>query len=404
LVSLAAFVNCSSGSSCLTNTDNDSAASGFGKDSLGNIYSTGFGIDGIGDSHFITRKSTNSGTTWATVDDFIYTGGNYSKALGFGTDTAGNLYAVGYGTDFLNAAHYLTRQSTDNGATWNTVDDFDYTDGTYSIAYAVGVDTAGNVYTVGVGHDAFSKSHYIVRMSVDQGLTWNTVDDFVFTGGNGSQAYGFGVDASGNVYTVGYGTDSSNASHYIVRKSTNHGTTWATIDDFVFTGGNYSVAMGFGVDSAGNLYSVGVGVDASFIKHYITRQSTNGGTSWATVDDFTYAVGATQATANSIVADSSGHIYTSGFATDTSNISHYITRVSTNAGAAWATVDDFVYTAGSTPNTANALGLDSSGNVYSVGMGTDVNSHSHFVTRMSSTHGAAWATVDDFIYAAPSCL
>jgi hypothetical protein len=99
-------------------------------------------------------------------------------------------------------------------------------------------------------------------------------------------AWGVTTDAKGNVYVVGNGFTSDGAAHWLVRTSSDGGNTWMTIDDLPFHGGGG--ANGIAVDSTGRLNVVGEFFDASSVSHSLLRRSSDGGATWVNLDDFVY--------------------------------------------------------------------------------------------------------------------
>jgi hypothetical protein len=62
--------------------------------------------------------------------------------------------------------------------------------------------------------------------SADSGTNWTVADTFV------GDASSFAADDAGNLYVAGRATDSAGQDHWVVRKSTDHGQTWATVDNY----------------------------------------------------------------------------------------------------------------------------------------------------------------------------
>jgi hypothetical protein len=362
-------------------TDNEAFA--IEGDALGNIYSTGYSVDSVGTVHLIVRKSANLGASWGDVDNYVYPGGNDTDAFAFGVDALGNLYSAGQGKDGGGTSHYIVRKSSNLGASWVNADDYIYPGGPGSEAEAFGVDALGNLYSAGVAIDGVGTDHLIVRKSSNSGASWGTVDDYVYPGGTSTQATGFGVDASGDIYTSGIGQDGAGTMHFIVRKSSNSGASWANVDDYVYPGGTDTEANAFlKIDVLGNLYSAGFGKDGVGTYHLIVRKSTNLGVSWANVDDYVYP-GGTETSAVSFGSDVLGNLYSAGYGRDGVGTFHLIVRKSTNSGVSWANVDDYVYPGG-TDTDAYAFGSDVFGNIYSAGYAADSVGTNHLIARKQS--------------------
>ncbi len=306
------------------------------------------------------------------------------------------------------AAIVLTR--TAGAQTWTTVDDFVYASGQQVTATALGADTAGNTYAAGWGGDAAGIPHALVMKSADAGNTWSTIQDFNYASGADSFFEGFGVDAGGNLYAVGMGWTNSvsrrstvTTGHWIVRRSADKGATWATVDDFSLALGRMAWALNFTTDSAGNLYVAGAANDGTAIR-WIVRKSIDGGSTWFTADNFSY--GANTTWGRGIVSTPDG-LFVAGFG-DTLVVTsskpkltvesyHWLVRKSVDGGASWATVDDFQYSPGN-GTAAYGITADTAGGLYVVGQSGVYSSGTtpRWLVRKSANAGASWATVDDF--------
>src|ERR1043166_3232260 len=140
--------------------------------------------------------------TWQTVDDFQYTAGKNAYATGLAKDPAGNIYAAGYAQDGGGAWHAVAMKSGPGGAAWGTIDDYSFVNPAYA---AIAADESGNLYAAGQnGLFADGSYHWFVRRSTDAGLSWSTVDDFAF--GKDANARALTTDSAGNVYVVGQTT------------------------------------------------------------------------------------------------------------------------------------------------------------------------------------------------------
>ncbi|HEU0038049.1 MAG TPA: hypothetical protein VFR76_02130, partial [Verrucomicrobiae bacterium] len=83
------------------------------------------------------------------------------------------------------------------------------------------------------------------------------------------------------------------ALEWTVRRSTNGGATWTTVDTFVLPSTGSSIyraeARGIGADALGNLYVVGRAAaqyKGSGYFHWVVRKTANGGASWTTDDNY----------------------------------------------------------------------------------------------------------------------
>jgi hypothetical protein len=95
------------------------------------------------------------------------------------------------------------------------------------------------------------------------------------------------------------------SSHWIVRKSTNGGNSWTTVDDYQLVADNSSSARCVATDANGNLVVAGSGAGK-----WVVRKSAGGTGPWTTVDVFQN--GGSVTTPNAIAADAFGNVFVGG--------------------------------------------------------------------------------------------
>jgi hypothetical protein len=354
-----------------------------------------------------TSFSAKASNPWILVDDFQYL--SSAEALGVAQDVYGTLYAVGQGAS-NGVWRALTRRSTDGGVSWTTVDDYLYPNSQASGAHfnSVGTDAAGNVYAVGQASVAGTLAagggnHWIVRKSSDGGITWATMDDF-FGPGVGAGAYATGVLAhnSSGIYVMGYGDSATTGSgrkvtyviSMVVRRSTDHGATWSTVD-------NFSGAQPSGAaitDSGAGIFVGGLGSGGSIVRF----SSSGNANTWSTVDSYTPSLGAEPYAAGT---DANGNVYFAGWVgagTKQCSYADWFVRRSTDNGVTWSNADSLPPQG--TPCGLSAIvhgfGLDSSDNIVTVGI-DDYGTLAPFWLTRSSASGVAgaWSNTDEYQYA-----
>ena len=340
--------------------------------------------------------------SWQTVDDFQYSAGMAAGSYGLVVAPNGTLFSGGFGLD-SSGVHGLVMASIDGGNTWsNPLDDFMYP-GVSATRYDGGmaVDANGNVYAAGqalLNHTLTSR--WLVRRGSDNGLTWSTVDDFSL-GGTHNQAHAIATDSAGNIYVAGLASTSTGYGTYewVVRKGVN-GTSWSTVDDF---GPNTSSqAFGVIVHPTAGVFVAGsslVTVGRNSFQAWTVRRSLDGGATWTTVD--TFQLGCVSI-ARGLGIDARGNLYAVGVANETikgKTRTHWIVRKSTNgAGGTWTTVDDFQVAADG-ETIAVGLATNSAGDLFVAGMGsTTATGPSQWFVRRNPGGVGAWSTVDNFQY------
>ncbi len=204
----------------------------------------------------LLEASTNSGSTWFTMD---------TATESFSVDSSGNLFDLdaGAGLWVLPPGGYWQEldcncqcfavapngtlydltgggilQSTSNfGATWTTVN---------SATEAFGLGPNGAIYDLGIGGAPLIRASFA-------GASWATVD---------TNAQSFGLSANGTLFTLDTGGK--------LRSLAYPGASWTTLD---------TVSQSFAVTANGTLYSLDVGG--------ALRASATGSTSFTTLDTTT---------------------------------------------------------------------------------------------------------------------
>lgn len=321
---------------------------------------------------------------WGNVEMFQLPNHRGNQPASIAADQAGRLFVAGYSLGLGLPYTFLVRRSVDGGANWETVLTFEMPSSSQvTLGCQLAVDPAGQVYLVhGNGDTAWQggpdSSHWIVRKSVDHGDTWDIVDDYALEVGFPSMPSAVTSDAAGAIYVSGYAwTSTLTSGKPLFRRSTNGGQSWTTVDGAGYGGASALVAMQRSLFAAG-------GDESGW---WSVWRSTNAGAAWARVDHYQSAQPNSYATG--LTADRNGNLYAVGRGTDAGQVSHWIVRRSTDGGGSWATVDDYqtLYPGAG----ANAVTTDAMGRVLVVGIKSG-----SWAVRSSSDGGASWMTTDDF--------
>jgi hypothetical protein len=366
-----------------------SAAHALAKDPTGTIiYAAGEGGDSSS-NYALAFKSTDGGTNWSLMDDYV--GASY---IGIAADSAGTIYAAG--SDYLAGVNtWFTRRSTDEGVTWTTVDtvalaSFDAT--------GLAIDAARNVYVVG-GIRTNSVAYLIVRKGVG-GTSWATMAlparQSAESTDDPPRASGVFCHPSAGIFVVGHQftpkqpKGGSNNNAWTVWRSQDGGQTWAVIETFQLSFQEPSEAIGGGVDNAGNIYVVGIavgpvnGLQPSLrFQHWVVRKSADGGNTWSTADDFlpqpySSAYPAPQA----FGSDAHGNLFVAGFSLGSGppQPPQWLVRRSLAGTGTWQTVDTFQYASGQEAFPYAVIG-DISGHIFVAGYAYDASAGSHWIVR-----------------------
>jgi hypothetical protein len=266
--------------------------------------------------------------------------------------------------------------------------------GQYRYFTDLAIDAAGNVFAVGKYTTSTSKQHWFVRRQTAEQGAFATVNDYMLNNTH-TRAYGVTVIPSGvpnaGVYVVGHGGADAHGtnlgSRWIVRKSTNGGSTWSTVDSFQIepSTNSPSAAEAVVADHTGVLHVVGRvstrvrtgGTNKNptyrYDHRWYLRSSSNGGSSWSSEDvypEFVKTLFLGQAVEGwfnpeAVVTDQAGKVYIAGPVDALTVNSRSVVR--TNADGAWSTSDDF-HADGEGYTRAYGLARDSSGAIYVGGM------------------------------------
>ena len=130
-------------------------------------------------------------------------------------------------------------------------------------AYGITVDSSGNVYVCGFGNNSSGNGvQSISKYNTSGTIQWQRTLTDTYTSPSDA-AYGITVDSSGNVYVCGYGINSSGNLVQSISKWNNSGTIqWQrTLTDTYSS--PYGGAQGITVDSSGSVYVCGFGRNSS---------------------------------------------------------------------------------------------------------------------------------------------
>jgi len=274
------------------------------------------------------------------------------------------------------------------GQSWVTADDYQANTNYWTYGTTIAAGGSSNLFaagTVTTTNGDFGESVYgVVRRSMNRGHTWEVVDTFL----DWWQVKASIVSPAGVVVVVGEAIANSEAPHWLVRLSADGGSTWATADDYADSPWNRSGAVAVEVAADGTIYVAG-NADSGNGGHWIVRQSIDQGNSWATVVDETFG----HLTGMKLT---SAGMFLTGFwgKLDASNNSIETWRVARSADhlASWSVVDDWL-SLGSSSCQALGIAEDRKGNLVVAGVQRfGGGTRSDWVVRRSTDGGNTWTT------------
>ena len=239
-------------------------------DGAGGVYAVGnvFLADSSksSSSRWVVRRSADGGATWQTTDLFQSAAGKGAFARAVCVDGATGAVFVAGTDDSTTPSRWLIRKSVDGGATFSTLAGSAYPSG--GTPYAVKVDAAGAIYVA--GNNAVTTSskritttttHGIVRRSGNGGASFATVDDFQYAANANFAFRDLLVDSLGRVTACGSGDDAPATvfpryAHWVVRQSSDGTAPFVTVDDYLPSGAKNASTSGL-AEAAGSLFACG---------------------------------------------------------------------------------------------------------------------------------------------------
>ena len=287
---------------------------------------------------------------------------------------------------------------------WQTVDLFQLVPPYSAIAADIGVGSDGTTL-YSVGSSVMSSAGYlagVVRKSTDSGATWTTVDAYVDSNPYWVQATyrGFGSGSGGNVFAAGElwdgGSSSTGTKTWLVRESADGGATWVTADAFYQGPTAKPSCTDVKVNPyTGDVFAVGLGNTGSTSGFYwAVRKRAANSLNFTTVD----YVGAPPVNeARAVGFHPTAGVFVVGRMGDGTRYLWTVRR-SLNGGATWTTVDTFQDSA-KTYSEARGIAVSGSGAIYVCGKAAQVvkgKTVNNWVVRRSLNGGTSWTTVDRF--------
>jgi hypothetical protein len=363
----------------------------------GSLFSAGSATLADGRRVGVVRTSTDAGQSWSLINVFSGEGWAWTHNRAITASPSGVLFSAGElwdglpSTSTTGTKNWFVRRSLDMGITWTTQDVYEQgVTGKPSCA-DIKVAASGEIYAAGItaGNNGATGWFWLVRKSADGGNNWSTVDQF--SSGGVSQANAIGTHPSGSVFVVGSAINrrGDNSANWTVRRTRDGGATWTTVDTLQSEKPFSSAASGIAVDPAGVVYVCGraqIAVKGLLKDYWVVRRSTDGGTTWSTVDKFS-AGNNLPAVANSLAFTPAG-IFVCGFSgpLDESSPSTWLVRrgsISPSGAITWSLSDSFQLAPEQTARAA-AITTDGAGSVFVSGRASDINGTSQLVTRRLS--------------------
>lgn len=228
-------------------------------DRSGNVYVTGRSINSYDAYDYLTVKYNSNGQQiWAAR--YNGTGNRNDEPIDIIVDSMGNVYVTGTSWGSGTGDDYVTiKYDTDGNQLWVARYDGFWNNGT-SRAYALAIDDSNCVYVAGASWGYSSFDYVIVKYNPDGNQIW------VARSWADGQPFDIVVDKSSNVYVTGrsYGQFTW-ADFLTVKYDANGNELWAK--RYNGTTNSYDAATAIAIDELGNVYVTGTSGDYITIKY-----------------------------------------------------------------------------------------------------------------------------------------
>jgi len=258
----------------------------------------------------------------------------------------------------------------------------------YDGASAIAVDGSGNVYVTGISgyiyseeeESAIAGDYVTIKYNINGIQLWVQRYDGPAKGMDWPSAVA--VDGLGNVYVTGFSLGLGSDNDYTtIKYNTNGKQLW--VKRYNGPGNGADNAFAVAVDGSGNVYVTGNSKGSDPYGDYATiKYNTNGKQLWVKRYN---GLGNGDDSANAIALDGSGNVYVTG-GSEYSGFNHdYVTiKFNTNGIQLWIARYNGP---GNEWDYAHAIAVDGSGNVYVTGMSEGSDTGSDYATIKYNTNG-----------------
>jgi uncharacterized delta-60 repeat protein len=337
---------------------------GIAVDSSGNVYVTGMSYRSGALYDYATIKYDSTGSqAWIAWYD---NSSNWDEPQALVLDSSGNVYVTGYSQVYTEdgwTSDYATVKYNSAGdEQWAVT--YDGPESDNDNAQMVTVDSSGNVYVTGesIGSNKYNE-YATIKYDINGIQQW--VKRYDGSANGDDEAAAIVVDSSGNIVVTGGSHGSSTGSDYATIKYDSTGDQlWIaryngpTNDEGLYFFGDF-MAM----DSSNYVYISGYSYGNGTADDYTTvKYDSSGNQEWVARYN---SPGNYRDYVSDITVDSTGNVYVTGIAYINERNYDYATVKYNSAGVEeWAATYDGP---GNKSDSAEAIAVDTSGNVYVTG-------------------------------------
>ena len=283
-------------------------------------------------------------------------GNGADEASAIAVDNVGNIYVTGDSYDPVTSHDYATVKYSSSGveqwvARYNGP--INYVD----FAFAVAVDSTGNVYITGDSYSSITNPDYVTVKYDSSGIEqWVVRYDGPANGYD--HAHAIAIDNAGNVYVTGWSYSTSTLLDITTVKYDSSGIEqWVARHDGPMNSWDYAYAIA--VDTMGYIYVAGESaVSDTFCDYATVKYDASGIEQWVARYN---GLGSESDQANGLAVDNAGNVYVTGSSRGFGTSYDYATVKYDSSGVEqWVARYDGP---GSYSDEANAIAIDNAGDI-----------------------------------------
>jgi len=341
-------------------------------DASDNVYVTGFSYgDGTGEDYATVKYDSSGNELWVARYDGPANDLDYANAIA--VDASGNVYVTGHSPGDGTSCDYATVKYDSSGnELW--VARYDGPANDLDSANAIAIDASGNVYVTGYSYNYATDGDYAtVKYDSSGNELW--VARYDGPANDRDSGFAIALDASGNVYVTGisYG-DGTSQDYATVKYDSSGNELWVARYNGPANGWDYVKEIA--VEASGNVYVTGYSPgDGTGCDYATVKYDSFGNELWVAryngpANRYDYAA--------AIAVDASGNVYVTGHSPgDGTNYDYATVKYDSSGNELWVARYDGP---ANDSDSAFAIALDASGNVYVTGISYGDGTYQDYAT------------------------